>query len=84
MITDMLTRHGRATTKGEQLVVADGVETTVYVNVGIEPLVIDRVIAMTLEKDAAVVHTRRDEVYLVAYEDVRALRVCAGTNAAGY
>lgn len=84
MLQDLLTRHADVKVDGDCLNVADDVEVSVYVAMGIEPLVIDRISSFKLESEAIVASTRRNERYLIAYEDLRAIRVHDGSGRAGY
>ena len=78
---DLLTRHADVKADGDALIVAEGTEVSLYVAMGIEPLVIDRIASLKLEHEALVASTRRKERYLIAYEDLRAIRVL-GADAA--
>lgn len=84
VLEDLLTRHGDVKADGDSLHVASEAEVSVYVAMGIEPLVIDRIASLKLEGDAVVASTRRNERYLIAYEDVRAVRIHDGSGRAGY
>ncbi|RMH41628.1 MAG: hypothetical protein D6689_10560 [Deltaproteobacteria bacterium] len=74
-LQDLLARHAGAKVDGDALSVPDAVDVSLYVAMGIEPLVLDKVATVTLEPDAVVASTRRRERYLIAYEDLRAVRV---------
>lgn len=50
-------------------------EVTLYASIGQESLAIDRVTEIELDHEVAIVATRRHERYVLAYEDVRAIRV---------
>ena len=84
VLEDLLTRHADVKVDGDSLTVADETELSAFVAMGIEPLVIDRISSLTLEADAIVATTRRNERYLIAYEDLRAIRVHDGGSRAGY
>ena len=60
-------------------------EVTLYAALGEEGLVIDKVRSVELEAEYIVATNSRTERFVVLYEDVRALRIGAGTaGAAGY
>lgn len=84
VLQDLLTRHADVKADGDTLHVADDAELSVYVAMGIEPLVIDRIASLKLEGEAIVASTRRHERYVIAYEDVRAIRVHDGGGRTGY
>ena len=52
-------------------------EVTLYATLGQEALAIDRVTEIELDDEVAIVITRRHERYVLAYEDVRAIRVAS-------
>ena len=80
----MLAQDEAISKDGKRLIVADGVSASLYASVGLEALVIDRVSSIVLEGDAVLITTRRDERYLLAYEDVRAARIARSERSAGY
>jgi hypothetical protein len=81
----MLARHAEAKADGDALVIPAGTEASLYIAMGLEPLVIDRVSDLLLESEAIVAKTRRKERYVVAYEDIRAVRLSPeGSGRAGY
>ena len=84
VLEDLLNRHADGKRTGDAVVVGEGVEVSMYVAMGIEPLVVDRVTSLTLEDEIVVATTRRKEKYVCAYEDVRAVRVSPGGRSAGY
>lgn len=84
VLQDLLTRHADVKVEGDSLNVAADVEVSVYVAMGSEPLVIDRISSLKLESEAVVAATRRNERYLIAYEDLRAVRIHDGSGRAGY
>ncbi|HUH04533.1 MAG TPA: hypothetical protein VML75_21200 [Kofleriaceae bacterium] len=60
------------------------IKATLFVSVGSETLVIERVSAVTLGNETLVVRTTRDERYAVVQEDVRAVRFATKGGRAGY
>jgi hypothetical protein len=84
VLEDLLTRHADVKVDGDSINVADDAEVSVYIAMGIEPLVIDRISSLKLEGEALVAQTRRNERYLIAYEDLRAVRVHHGGSRTGY
>jgi len=85
VLQDLLGRHAQAKADGDTLVIPDGTEASLYVAMGSDPLIVDRVSVVHLEQDAVVVHTRRKDRYLIAYEDLRALRLSdESSGRAGY
>ena len=84
VLSDLLTRHADVKADGDSLNVAEDAEVSLFVAMGIEPLVIDRISSLKLEDEALVAATRRNERYVIAYEDVRAVRVHDGSGRAGY
>jgi hypothetical protein len=84
VITDLLTRYGNCTRDGQALTVADDTDLTVFVGLGTEPLIIERVVRIDLEEQVLVLSTARRERYAVAHEDVRSLRFGSREPSAGY
>lgn len=67
------------------MTIADGTEVSLYIAMGIEPLVVDRVASVSLEAESLVAATRRKERYIIAYEDLRAVRLSdENSGRAGY
>lgn len=85
VLEDLLVRHGDAKADGDTLIIPDDTEASLYIAMGYEPFVVDRVSALKLEGEAVVAKTRRNERYLIAYEDLRAVRLSdEGSHRAGY
>jgi hypothetical protein len=83
VLENILTKHGGCTRDGNAVIVPDDSESSLYVSLGSEVLIIDRVRRVELDDDVAVVKTARRETYAVAYEDVRTARFSRRDNA-GY
>jgi hypothetical protein len=81
---DLLTRHANAKRDGDSLQLPSDLDATLYVGVGSEQLIIDRVSSLTIEGDIVLAVTKRKERYLVACEDVRAVRFGESSLRAGY
>jgi hypothetical protein len=73
VIAEILAKHGGFERDGERLTVGDEAETTLFASIGRESLIIDRVRHVDIDKDVLVVATRKER-YVLACEDVRALR----------
>jgi hypothetical protein len=84
VLEELLSRHGNVKVDGDTIHIVDQAQLSVYVGVGTEPLIIDRVAWLQLDRHAVIVATRRSEKYFVAYEDVRALRMSPKDVGAGY
>jgi len=83
VLETILTNHGRCTRDGNSVIVPEDTEASIYIALGSEPLIIDRVRQVDLEDGIAIIKTIRREVYVVAYEDVRAARF-SNKDQAGY
>lgn len=79
-----MTSEGRCQRDGDTLIVPDDTKATLFVSVGSETLVIEKVSAVTIGAETLTVRTGRDERYAVVHEDVRALRFASKSGRAGY
>lgn len=79
-----MTSEGGCQRDDDTLIVPDNIKATLFVSVGSETLVIERVSAVTVGHETLVVRTTRDERYAVVHEDVRAVRFAAKGGRAGY
>ncbi len=82
VIADLLTGRGGFVADGDRLCAPEEGEATVFAGIGNETLVIDRVKTVELDQDVAILTTRK-EVYVVACNDVRALRFTSKGNGPG-
>jgi hypothetical protein len=83
VIESLLAKQG-VKADGDTLAIPEEAAASVYISMGLEPLIVDRVASLKLTKDAVIVTTRRREQYLVAYEDVRAVRIADSERPVGY
>lgn len=84
-LTEILSKYGDGRQSGSRVELPPSVETTLYVALGEEGMVIDRVRSVVLEAEFAVATTARGERYVVLYEDLRAVRFGGGAGVgAGY
>ena len=74
VLTDVLMKYGPAEREGDEVRLGKDAEASVFVSVGDETLTLQRVGAVELHHDYLVISTRRDEHYVMAYEDVRVVR----------
>ncbi len=83
VLAEILEKRVECTADGAYWRVPDHRETTVYVALGNETMILDRVVTFELSTDVVMISTRKDH-YVVAYEDVRAIRFGRGRANAGY
>lgn len=84
-LSEILTKYGDARQTGSRVEIPPRLEVTFYAALGEESLVIDKVRQVELEAEYMVATNSRMERFVVLYEDVRALRIGAGSGgAAGY
>ena len=84
-LSEILTKYGDARQSGARVEIPPRLEVTLYAALGEESLVIDKVRTVDLEAEYLVATNSRTERFVVLYEDVRALRIGAGSaGAAGY
>lgn len=79
----MLT-HGGLTRDGDAFVVPQGLSVTVYLDVGQEALIVDRVARIEVGAELAAVVTARKERYAAELDTVRAVRFHPETVGPGY
>lgn len=83
-LTDIVTEHGNASKEGNALRLPAEKAATFYVGLEGESLVVDRVTHVEAHDDVVVLTTSRKETFVVAPEDVCAVRFAAKDSAAGY
>ncbi len=84
-LAEILIKYGDGRQTGARVEIPPSVEATLFVNFAEEGLVIDRVRAVELGTEFAVVGTTRGDRYVLLYEDVRAVRFGHSSgSAAGY
>jgi hypothetical protein len=86
VLTEVMTSQGGCQRDGSRLLVPADSECTVYVQIitGAEALVLDRVAWMEVGAEMAVIGTSRKEKYVVACEQVAAVRFMPRSGGAGY
>jgi hypothetical protein len=83
-LSSLLVQHGKFEKEGDTLRVPSGSELSLFVAVGAEPLIIDRVSQLQLDQTVLIATTGRQERYLVSYADVRAVRLSRSGSGPGY
>ena len=83
VLADVLMKYGRADRQDDLLRLASDTTVSLFVSVGEETLNIHRVNALELLHDVLVIHTSRQERYVVVYEDVRAIHFGAPNSKPG-
>ena len=76
VIAEILAKHGGFERDGDRLTATSDSLATLFAALGQESLIIDRVTTVDIDKDVLVVSTRKER-YVLACEDVRALRFSA-------
>ena len=82
-LLDVLARGG-LTRDGDAFVVPGGLSVTVYLDVGREALIVDRVIRLELGGEVATVVTHRKERYAVELDAIAAVRFHPEGGGPGY
>jgi len=82
-LLDVLGRGG-LTRDGDSFVVPTGLSVTVYLDVGQEALIVDRVARLEIGTELAVVVTHRRERYAVELDSVSAIRFHPEGSGPGY
>lgn len=83
ILAEILTGAG-GSKDGARVTAPDGESITIYVSMGLEPLIVDRVTAVELADEMATLITAKKERYFVAYEDLRAVRFGGQGPGPGY
>jgi len=81
VLAEILTEHGGFDRDGDTFSLPSGPTATIFASLGQHSLIIERVAKVSLGAEVLVVSTRRSETFVVAHEDVRALRF--GTQQTG-
>jgi hypothetical protein len=82
-LVDALTQGGLAK-DGDTFVVPSNLSVTVYLDVGQESLIVDRVSRLQLQTELAIVTTHRKERYVIELDAVRAVRFLPDGAGPGY
>ncbi|MBP8807171.1 MAG: hypothetical protein KBG48_24175 [Kofleriaceae bacterium] len=80
---DILTRHGLRR-DGDTWHAPGGAVVSVYLAQGVQSLVLDRIVSISLGTDTAFITTARKEIYGVELADLRAIRVTPEATGPGY
>jgi hypothetical protein len=83
-LSEILARQAGGTSKGNRLELPTAAELTLFAAFADEGLQVERVRAVELENEYVVVHTAKQERFVLLYEDIRAVRVASGQASAGY
>ena len=73
-LTQVLSTHGKGKEANSVIEFGDGASVTVYANFGGESLSISGITQIQMEEDMVIAQTRKRETFVVASEDIRALR----------
>jgi hypothetical protein len=84
VLTEMLTAHGGCAREGNLYRVPSNTDATIYVVLGQQTLIIDRVVSVEAGAQMVMLRTSRGERYLVAHEDVRAMRFSNSGGSTGF
>jgi hypothetical protein len=84
VLTDIFTRQGNCRRDGDTVAVPKEAEACLFVSIGVESLIVERIIRLELDADVLTAITARRERYCVAYEDVRAVRFGDAESHTGY
>ena len=68
---------------GDVISMEDNADITIFASVGNHTLTVDRVTAVECRTDVLIASTRKHDRFVLAYEDVRAVRIGAVRNKAG-
>jgi len=74
-LAKILTSRGQGTEKEGTIVISDEANITIYANLGTEALMIADVKSITIDDEMAVAETGKGDIFAVALEDVRVLRI---------
>ena len=84
VLTDIFTRQGNCRRDGDTVHVPKEAEACLFVALGAESLIVERIVRLELDTDVLSAITARRERYCVAYEDVRAVRFGDSDSHTGY
>lgn len=82
-LIEVLVHQGGGVRDGDQVRLSRESDTTMFVSLGNEALTIERVTQLELRGDMVIATTHRNEQYVVAFEDIRALRIGPSGNKTG-
>jgi hypothetical protein len=82
-LIEILGKQG-AVRDGDAWVVPQGVQTTVYLSLDEESLIIDKVSRLEIYNEFALILTQRKERYAVEVGEIRAVRSTPESNGPGY
>lgn len=74
-LTEVLLTLAAGVRDGDEIKIGRDTAATLFVALGNETLTIDRITAVECKADVLIASTQRNERFVLAYEDVRALRI---------
>ena len=80
---DILTRQG-LTRDGDSFLVPAGIVVSIYLGHGAQTLILDKVAAIAVHSDTALITTAKKETYGIELADLRAVRVTPDASGPGY
>ena len=75
ILIEVLLTQGKGVREGDAVRLGREMDTTLFACIGSEPLAIERVTSVECKHEVLIATTHRGEQYILAYEDVRAVRV---------
>ena len=83
-LSEILTKHGGCTRDGQAYLVPPTSTLTMYASMGVEPLIIDRIVRVEVEHELVIATTSRRERYVLTPDDLSVLRIASVDSGAGY
>ncbi len=76
-LAEILRTHGQGTQEDKTIVIPEGQRITLYANLGGEALMVSDVRSVEVGDETILARTAKDDLFAIAAEDVRAVRVGA-------
>lgn len=77
VLIDVLIHHAGGVREGDEVRLGRDSDITLFAAVGNDTLAVERVVSLDCRPEVLIAATHRQEHYVLAYEDIRAVRIAA-------
>ena len=78
ILTDLMGKYGNVQRVEDTLQIPPETDVTLFVAVGSDPLIVRKVSQLELLAEVAIASTVKSEHYVVAYQDIRSIKIATG------
>ncbi len=80
ILAEVLSKHGKGKKDGDTISISDTQSITLYASLGGEALMVSDVTSVELRDETLLAVTSKGDLYAIATEDIRALRVAKAAD----